>query len=60
MEGDNRKKKKLLTYNENYPRPMPEALTRCRGTASTEPEEVGGAGLTWHVAGEGKPSKTRV
>ena len=56
-EGDNRKKKKLLTYNENYPRPMPWALTRHRGMALTKLEEVRGVGLTWHVAGEGQPWK---
>ena len=50
MEGDNRKKKKLLTYNENYPRPMPRALTQRRGTALTELEEVGGVRLMWCVA----------
>ena len=49
-EGDNRKKKKLLTYNENYPRPMPRALTQRRGTALTELEEVGGVRLMWCMA----------
>ena len=34
-------------------------LTRHRGTASTELEEVGGAGLTWRVMGEGQPSKMK-
>ena len=36
---------------------MPWALTQHRGTVSMKPEEVGGVGLTWHVAGEGQPRK---
>ena len=69
-KGDNRKKKKTCTYEYNIaqarasmsqdqgvnaPRRMPGALTRHRGTVSMEPEEVGGAGLTWCVAHEGQP-----
>ena len=38
---------------------MPGALTQHRGTALTELENVGGAGLMWCVAGEGQPLETR-
>ena len=38
---------------------MPGALTQHRGTALTEPEKVGEAGLMWCVAGEGQPLETR-
>ena len=38
---------------------MPAVLTQHRGMASTEPEKVGGVGLTWRVVGEGQPLEMR-